>query len=185
MTDRIAVFGGTFDPPHAAHVMVAAYVLAVAEVDRMLVIPSLEHPLDKEACTPFEHRHRMCELAFADLRRVEVSRIEEELGGRSYTLRTIEELGRRIPGATFRLVIGTDILGEIDRWHAFDRVAELAPPLVVGRSGYDARGWETLPVELPPISSTEIRRRLAAGEDVHGLVPRSVLDHVRAEGLYR
>lgn len=183
--ETIAIFGGSFDPPHAAHVMLAAYVLAVAEVDRLLVVPNWRHPLGKRACSTFEDRFRMCELAFVDLRRVEISRIEEELGGPSLTLRTVEELRRRMPDAALRLVIGADILGEADRWHRFDRVAELAPPLVVRRSGHPTGGWDVLPVELPPIRSTEIRDRLAAGESVEGLVPRAVLRHASKHGLYR
>lgn len=182
--ERLAVFGGSFDPPHVAHVMAVAYVLAVAEVDSVVVMPTWVHPLQKAVRSDFEHRFAMCELAFADLRRVSVSRLEAELGGQSYTLRTLEELTRRRPGASLRLVIGADILGEVDRWHAFERVAALAPPLIVGRSGYDSHHWEILPVELPPVSSSEIRGRLAAGEDASGLVPRRTLAYARAHGLY-
>lgn len=182
---RIAVFGGSFDPPHAAHVMLAAYVLSVGEVDRLLVVPSWQHPLDKRQRSAFDHRHRMCELAFRVLHGVEISRIEEELGGRSYTLRTLEELSRRAPDASFHLVVGADILGETQHWHRFDRVAELAPPIVVGRSGYPIpEGWNALPVELPPISSTEICERLATGRSVHGLLPTSVYRYACDHGLY-
>lgn len=182
---RIAVFGGSFDPPHAAHVMLAAYVLSVVEVDRLLVAPTWQHPLDKGTRSPFEHRHRMCELAFRHVVGVEVSRIEEELGGRSYTLRMLEELARRHPDDELRLLIGADILGELDRWHRFDRVAEIAPPLVIGRGGHAAdTEWEVLPVELPPISSTEIRRRLAHGESVRGLVPIAVAEYAAQHELY-
>lgn len=181
----IAVFGGSFDPPHVSHVMLAAYVLSVGEVDRLLVVPSWQHPLDKRARSSFDHRHRMCELAFELLKGVDVSRIEEELGGRSYTLRTLEELARRHPGTRLRLVMGADILGEVDHWHRFDRVAELAPPLVVGRAGVEVPGcWNVLPVELPPISSTAIRERLGRGESVRGLVPSSVLAHAAQHRLY-
>ena len=180
----IGVFGGTFDPPHAAHVMLAAYVLAVAEIDRLLVVPGWSHPLEKQAHAEFAHRHRMCELAFADIARVTVSRIEEELGGTSYTLETLEELRWRHPDTTLRLIIGSDILGEVDRWHRFDRVVEIAPPIVIGRSGYDTRAFDSLPISLPPISSTEVRAKLAAGEPVTGLLPRTVEAYARARGLY-
>ena len=188
--ERIGIFGGSFDPPHAAHVMLAAYVLSTGEIDRLIVIPNAKHALDKRARAPFPHRLRMCELAFADLRRVEVSSIEEELGGTSYTLDTLEELERRHPGVQLRLVVGEDILSEVDRWHRFDRVAAIAPPIVVGRSGAAAaiaaaRGLEVLPVSLPAISSTEIRGRLSDGRPVTGLVPRVVADYAREHGLYR
>lgn len=180
-----AVFGGSFDPPHVAHVMLAAYVLSVVDVDRLLVVPSWQHPLDKATRSSFEHRHRMCELAFRILERTEVSRIEADLGGRSYTLRTLEELARREPGEPLRLVIGADILGEVEHWHRFDRVTDLAPPIVVGRSGYEAPDtWDVLPVELPPVSSTDIRARLGRGESAQGLVPSAVLAYAEQQGLY-
>ena len=165
--------------------MLAAYVLSVVEVARLIVLPTWQHPLDKRTRSPFEHRCRMCALAFRHIEGVEVSRLEEELGGRSYTLRTLEELARRHPEAKLRLVIGADILGELDRWHRFDRVAEIAPPLVIGRGGHAAEGeWDVLPVELPPISSTDIRSRLGRGESVRGLVPVAVAEYAREHGLY-
>jgi nicotinate-nucleotide adenylyltransferase len=81
-------------------------------------------------------------------------------------------------------VIGSDLLAETSKWHAFDRIEALAPPLVVGRSGH-AGGGLGGQYALPPISSTEVRRRLREGEDVSGLVPHAVVDYVRAHGLYR
>lgn len=188
--ERIGIFGGSFDPPHAAHVMLAAYVLSIGEIDRLVVIPNAKHALDKRAHAPFAHRRRMCELAFTDLRRVDVSPIEEELGGTSYTLDTLEELQRRHPGAQLRLVVGEDILGELDRWHRFDRVAEIAPPIVIGRSGAataaaSRHGLTVVPVSLPAISSTDVRSRLASGRSVAGLVPRTVVEYAAEHGLYR
>lgn len=76
----LGVFGGSFDPPHLAHVMLAAYVLAAYPLDRLLVAPTFRHPLGKQL-TDYEHRVKMCELALADLARVEISRIEQEMGG--------------------------------------------------------------------------------------------------------
>ena len=188
--DRIGIFGGSFDPPHAAHVMLAAYVLSIGEIDRLMVIPNAKHALDKRSHASFAHRRRMCELAFADLRRVEVSSIEQELGGTSYTLDTLEELRRRHPGSELRLVVGEDILRELDRWHRFDRVAKLAPPIVIGRSGAAVATAATyaltvMPVSLPEISSTDVRERLATGRPVIGLVPSAVADYATEHGLYR
>lgn len=181
--EQVAVFGGSFNPPHIAHVLAAAWALASVPLSRLLVVPTYRHPFQK-AMAPYEHRLRLCELAFAGLRGVEVSRIEAELGGESLTLRTLEELRRRLPGARLRLVIGSDLLAETAKWHAFERVAALAPPLIVGRAGHDG-GELGGPYALPPISSTEVRRRLRSGEDPSGLVPHAVAAYVRAHGLYR
>jgi nicotinate-nucleotide adenylyltransferase len=183
-TETVAIFGGSFDPPHTSHVMLAAYVLATAPVGRMLVVPTWQHALDKAAAAAFEHRQRMCEIAFADIRRVEVSDVERRLGGRSYTLHTLEALGRELGGASMRLVMGADILEETHRWHRFDRIAQIAPPIVVGRMGYPPPDPE-VPVLLPEISSTDVRERIARGAPCHGLVPAAVLRYVEQHGLYR
>jgi nicotinate-nucleotide adenylyltransferase len=183
VNETVGVFGGSFDPPHAAHVLFVSYVLSSVPLDRLLVIPTFEHPLDKSAVAAYEHRARMCELAMADLTRVEVSQIEADLGGSSRTLRTLEALLARTPSSRLRLLIGADILEETDRWHRWDRIVELAPPVVVGRSGY-TRSGEVLPVALPNVSSTEVRDRLARGEDTTGLVPHRVADYIRQHRLY-
>lgn len=176
------MLGGSFDPPHVGHVLLAAYALAVGELDRLLVVPAFEHPLGKQSSAGYEHRFRMCELAVGDLRRIEVSRIEQELGGASRTLRTLEELERRLPDARLRLVVGADILPQTPQWHRWDRIREIAPPLVIGRAGYEPP--EGCPVELPEVSSTEIRRRLAADRRTDGLVPIAVERYIDDNRLY-
>jgi nicotinate-nucleotide adenylyltransferase len=183
----IGVFGGSFDPPHAAHVMLAAYALSVAPIARVLVVPTFRHPFGKPLA-PYEHRIAMCEAAFGVLVGVEVSRVEEELGGDSYTVRTLERLAERMPGVPLRLLIGADVLPDTPRWREWDRVATLAPPFVVGRGGKPREGatervQDDVP-DLPAISSTLVRARYAAGHDVAMLVPRAVDAYVRAHGLY-
>ena len=179
----IAVFGGSFDPPHVAHVLAASYVLATEELDRLMVVPTWQHPLDKRTHADFEDRFRMCQLAMRDLARVEVSRIEQELGGESRTIRTLHELRRRMPGTPLRLIVGSDLLAEVDRWLAFDQITALAPPLVLGRTGFPT--GRDLPVEFPPVSSRDIRHRVATGEPTAGLLPRAVADYIEHELLYR
>lgn len=176
----LGVFGGAFDPPHAAHVMLVAYALAVAPVERVIVVPAFQHAFGKDMA-PYADRVAMCERAFAHLRDVEVSRIEERLGGPSYTLSTLEALRAEAPQRPLRLLIGADILGETARWHRFDRIREVAPPFVVGRGGVDvALDAPT----LPAISSTDVRARYRDGRSVEHWVPRAVDGYVRAHGLY-
>lgn len=182
----IALFGGSFNPPHVAHQMVCLYVLETAEVDRVWMVPTYQHAFGK-GLAPFEDRARMCELAAEVFGgRVEVSRIEEEIGGESRTLTTLEELERRMPEARFRLVVGSDILAERDAWHGWEEVERRAPPLVIARAGHPAPPGEELegPV-LPEISATEIRERLARGESALSLLPRAVMDYIAERGLYR
>lgn len=181
----VALFGGSFNPPHIAHQMVCLYVLETADVDGLWVVPTYRHPFAKEL-VDFEHRHRMCELAVACLgARVKVSRIEETLAARSpeasRTVNTIKALIADHPGIQFRLVVGADILHETDKWYRWDEIERLAPPIVVARPGY---GSPDLP-ELADVSSTEVRARLARGESAIPLVSRVVMDYIGQHGLYR
>lgn len=176
-----AVFGGSFDPPHVGHVLAATWALSTTEIEALVVIPALEHAFGKPLA-PFAHRRRMCELAFAPLRGVVVSDLEARLGGASYTVRTLEELRRRSPDVALKLLIGSDLVDEVPRWHQGHRVPELAELLVVGRGGH-ANGGEQL--VMPEISSTDIRARLREGRSAEGLVPRAVLRYAERHGLYR
>ncbi len=181
---RVAIFGGSFDPPHVAHVLAVAYVLAVGDVDEVLVVPCFRHPLAK-ALTSFADRFAMCERAMGWLPRTRVSRVEEELGGESRTLRTLEHLAAQHPGWQMRLVVGADVVVESPRWHGYDAIARLAPPLVLGRAGVAYEGAP--PALLPEVSSSAIRRALAQGESdaIAALVPRDVLAFIAERGLYR
>jgi nicotinate-nucleotide adenylyltransferase len=126
----------------------------------------------------------MCELAMGWLPRTEVSRVEEELGGESRTLRTIEHLAAAHADWQMRLVIGADIVADAPRWFGFEEIARIAPPIVLGRAGVTAPNAP--PPLLPDVSSTDVREMIARGEwsAIEPLVPRAVLAHVRARGLY-
>lgn len=167
----IGVFGGSFNPPHLAHVLALAVVHARFEVERILVVPTFHHPFAK-SLAPYEDRVAMCELAMGWLPRVEISRVEEELGGESRTVRTIEHLRTRWPDQDLRFVMGADIMAESSKWYRFDRIVELAPPIVLGRVGVDYPGAPR--AVLPEISSTEIRTKLAQGDraSLEDVVPK-------------
>jgi nicotinate-nucleotide adenylyltransferase len=179
----VGVFGGSFNPPHVAHVLACALVLSVEEVDRLLVVPTYRHPFAKPLA-PYDDRVRMCELATAWLAGVEVSRVEETLGGESRTLRTLEHLAAAHPDWSLRLVIGADLLPEAPRWHGFEAIAKLAPPIVLGRAG--AAEAEAAPALLPDVSSTRVRAAIERGawHEVDRSVPRAVLAYIRSKGLY-
>ncbi len=185
----IAVFGGSFNPPHIAHVLACLFVAETQAVDEVLAVPCFRHPFDKQLA-PFDDRVAMLELALAPLApRVHVSTIERDIaptdGTPSRTLDTLHALAALRPQAAWRLVVGVDILAERDKWHRWDEIERIAPPLVLGRQGYTAPVELGRLVALPEISSTEVRARLAHGDDVAGLVPRRVLEYVSRQGLYR
>jgi nicotinate-nucleotide adenylyltransferase len=195
----VGLFGGSFNPPHLGHQVVCLYALATGEVSSVLMVPTYRHAFDKELA-PYEDRFHMCELAAAPFRGlVEVSRIEEEIGGeRSRTYDTLQALAAARPDARFRLVIGSDILHETEAWHRWDDVIALAPPLVVPRAGWTVPGAAeplgfsatsaaapAAAAVIPAISSTAIRELLSRGESALPLVPRAVMDYIAGRGLYR
>ncbi len=181
---RVAILGGSFNPPHVAHLMAAYWTLATQDVREVWLLPSFRHPFGKDLA-PFDDRVRMCELAARGVRGVAVCTAERELADDPLvgkTARTLEHLAAKHPDTDFVLVLGADILPDTPKWYRWDRVKELARVLVVGREGFPAvPGAPT----LPAISSTEIRARIARGEDVSGLVPRQVRELIEERGLYR
>ena len=181
---RVGIFGGSFNPPHVAHQMVGLYVLETAAVDELWLVPAFRHALGKPLA-PFQHRLRMCELAAAALgRRARVSDVEGVLGGDSRTIHTLRRLQGLHPEHDFSLVIGADLLAEVSSWLGGDELRRTVPLVVVGRSGTTPEA-EAATIAMPEVSSTEVRRRLGARESVEGLVPRTVLDYIYEQGLYR
>lgn len=178
------MFGGSFDPPHVAHVLAVAYVLATTDVDEVIVVPCFRHPFGKDLAS-FEHRFAMCEHAMGWLPRTRISRVEQELGGESRTVRTIVRLLEKQPGVSLRLVVGADVLLEASRWQEFDKVKDLAPLIVLGRSGVDAPGAPS--AILPEVSSSAIRDAIRSGRsaDVSHLLSLGVRAYVRDRALYR
>ncbi|GEJ56430.1 nicotinate (nicotinamide) nucleotide adenylyltransferase [Anaeromyxobacter diazotrophicus] len=182
---EVALLGGSFNPPHVAHLMAAYWTLATQGVDEAWLLPTWKHAFGKPLA-PFEDRVRMCELAAAAVRGLHVCTAEAELRDDPLvgkTARTLEHLVAKHPALRFALVVGTDILPEVTKWYRWDRVQELARVVVVGRQGHP-EGAEGRPL-LPPVSSTEIRARLARGDDVSALLPRRVREYVEERGLYR
>ncbi len=181
---HVALLGGSFNPPHVAHLMAAYWTLATQPVSEVWLLPAWRHPFGK-ALAPFADRVRMCELAARGVRGVAVCTAEAELAGdplAGKTARTLEHLVAKHPTHDFSLVVGADILPDTGKWYRWDRVEALARVVVVGREGYPpVPGAPT----LPAVSSTEIRARIARGEDVSGLVPRKVREYIDERGLYR
>jgi nicotinate-nucleotide adenylyltransferase len=177
---RVAFFGGSFNPPHVAHQLVALYVLETAAVDELWLVPCRKHPFDK-ALAPYDHRLRMCTLAAAALGpRVQVSDVEGRLGGDSRTLITLKALRAEFPHHEFSLVVGADLEPELPTWYGAEELLRDFPRIVVGRGGYAGGGG----LAMPAVSSTEVRARLARGDSVAALLPHAVASYIREHGLY-
>lgn len=182
---RIAVYGGSFNPPHPAHVRAARLAYAALAPDKLLVIPAADPPhkaLAAGSPTP-EERFELTKLAFRDFPEAEISDVELRRGGESYTSDTVEELAREYPGAELWLVIGTDMLTSFERWHEFRSILAGAALAVLPRNEGElpeiercAARFETLygarvriiDAAPLPMSSSEMRDMLVArrGADV-------------------
>ncbi len=180
---KVAFYGGSFNPPHVGHVLAAAYALSVG-FDKVLAVVVASHAFPKELAA-FEHRARMAELAFAPISGVEVSRVEASLPSPSYTLQTLQLLHEQHPSWDLQLLVGSDVLADVERWHAFDEVKKLAPLFLLARAGHPS---EELPTLLPEVSSTEIRARLGQNPKqdawLSRVVPKGVLRYIEEHQLY-
>jgi nicotinate-nucleotide adenylyltransferase len=186
---KLAIFGGTFDPIHEAHLAIAREAVEQCGLDRVLLVPAA-HPPHKTGVThtPYEHRVRMAELACRGQAHLEVSRLEEGTEW-SYSIDTIEKVRARMaPGDELFFVIGADAFADIRTWRRWRDVAREVCFVVVSRPG----GGYAVPPEVRlqrldrlelPISSSQIRRALAAGGRPPE-VPRPVLEYILSHGLY-
>jgi nicotinate-nucleotide adenylyltransferase len=186
----IGVFGGTFDPPHVGHVAVAANVRWALGLDEVLLVVANE-PWQKAhlPVSSAADRLAMVEAAVAGVPGVAASAVEIERGGPSYTVDTLDDLGRRHPGAPLHVVAGADAAALLDTWERAAEVRERAAVVVVGRPGAAEvlpPGWVATHVDVPllAISSTDLRARVADGRPLDGLVPAPVVALIRERGLY-
>lgn len=193
----LAIFGGSFDPPHHAHVMVVLWALQRYENLRVMIIPAYKHALGKDYTANFDHRMTMCEKAFSIFpkERIDISDIEAKRGGTSYMIETIEALQEKYPDEQTRLLIGSDLVEELPRWHRGEEIIQKAEPLVVPRF---LEGEEMKEGLLPMISSSYIREHLEKRlrieahksldknfEDfITKLIPVNVWNYIEQEKLY-
>ncbi len=177
------VYGGSFDPPHLGHQLACVYLLEALGAAAVWVIPAYIHAFDKPL-TSFEDRLAMCERMAAFLRdRVEVNPIEREIDSGGKTLILMRELQRRHPERKLALAVGADIVAERTRWYRWEEIESSLPVVVVGRAGYDETAAPA--IDLPEVSSTEIRERARLGKPLTGWVPTHVVEYIEAKGLYR
>lgn len=187
---RIAIFGGTFDPIHAAHLTVAREALQQFALDRVLFVPAANPPHKPgTGTTPYEHRYRMVQLACAQDPLFEASRLEEG-EARSYSIYTILKVKQGLgPDDRLFFLIGSDAFAEIGTWFRSADVVAAVEFLVVTRPGHTyttppgARVHRLDTLALP-VSSSEIRQKLACGKDPEEL-DGAVLAYIREHGLYR
>jgi nicotinate-nucleotide adenylyltransferase len=182
VTSRIGVFGGQFDPPHDGHLAVVRAARDQLSLDRVLVIPDGSPPHRAPSVLPAETRLRLAEAAFAGEPQVEVR--AATTGDRpEYTVHVLERLAAQ---GALHLIIGADQYLSFASWRDPERIRELASLVVAPRTGYPVSDPAVEVLDMPPVdlSSTELRERLTAGEDVAGRIPGGAWRLIRDQGLY-
>jgi nicotinate-nucleotide adenylyltransferase len=195
---RLGLMGGTFDPPHYGHLVIAEEARLVFGLDRVDFVTSADPPHKQgREISPAEHRYAMTLLSVASNPFFRVSRREIERSGPSYSVDTLREYGREWPGAELFFITGADAILEILTWHRADEAVRLCTFIAATRPGYDLSRMERV---LPPeylarirtvsvpgieISSTDIRERLRQGQSIRYLVAEPVEQYIATYCLYK
>lgn len=196
---RVALFGGTFDPIHNGHIVLARELAARLQLDRVILMPTFVPPHKiKAQMAPAIDRVEMCRLACAPYPELTVSELEVNRRGASFTVLTLEELHRQLPQAELFLFVGADMFLTLGTWHRFADIAKLATICAVPRDDVPTAALRSYAEELaavgarcvieeiatPRISSTDIRERACAGQSLDGLVPAAVAAYIEARQVY-
>jgi nicotinate-nucleotide adenylyltransferase len=191
---KIGVLGGTFNPPHVGHVIVAEQVLEKLGLDKVLFVPAAIPPHKKGlGILDASHRIEMLRCAIRENPHFEISELEIRRGGESYTVDTLRELKAGRPGDTLYLLVGMDLMAEFLSWHEPDQILDLAIVVVLTRPDFDlskvdpAVQKKITVCEVPEIavSSSDIRRRVKEGKSIRSLVPAAVESYIEQHQLYR
>ncbi len=193
-SSRIGIFGGSFDPPHVGHLIIAEEARERLNLQKVFFVPAFIPPHKPNAARSNpEHRLQMTKLAIAGNDALEVSDIELRRKGISYTVDTLREFKQRFSKAELFLIVGADNLLDLDSWKSPDEIRELASLAVYRRRGFDdsqklkAMEKDIYFLQGTPLdfSSSEIRRRVANGKSLRYLVPEKVEQYILTHGLYR
>ncbi|MBK5211982.1 MAG: nicotinate-nucleotide adenylyltransferase [Coriobacteriia bacterium] len=194
---RIGIMGGTFDPIHIGHLVAAEEARIQFALDKVIFMPTGRHAFKQDGTTPPEDRLFMTELATLSNPHFEVSRLEIDRPGKTYTIDTIIEMRKLYPDAELYFITGTDAVFEILTWKDSARLADMVIFIAAMRPGYNleaakvlhAQGEENFDIryiEVPAlsVSSTELRKRIREGRSVRYLVPANVLSYIVRKDLY-
>ena len=185
------LLGGTFDPPHYGHIALAEAAMKELGLDRIMFIPAHMPPHKNSAqVSSKSNRLAMLRLALEDHPAFEISDIEFERAGPSYTIDTIRRLKKRCPGEEFVFLLGTDNVAEMEGWYQPERIFDEVMVAAVNRPGFAPEGRFVSMIryfDMPPldISSTMIRQKIKARRSVAGLLPPKVEKYIIENDLYK
>lgn len=187
---RIGILGGTFDPPHYGHLMIAEEVLYACSLDAVWFMPSPSPPHKTgEMITGSEHRIEMVRRAIADNNCFDLSLIEFDRNGLSFTYDTMEKLVKQRPDDTFFFLIGADMVEYLPHWHRVDELVRMLTFIGVGRPGFSLDseyGAFIREVEVPQfqVSSSFLRERFKENGNTRYFLPEKVRQYIEEKGLY-
>jgi nicotinate-nucleotide adenylyltransferase len=185
--ERIGILGGTFDPPHIGHLIIAEEVRLTLHLAEIWFIPSYTPPHKEEAKTSPDHRLEMVRLAIKDNPYFKVNTVELERSGKSYTIDTIKELQKRYLDKEFYFIIGADMVEYLPKWYRIEELFKLVTFVGVKRPKYQLKSsFPIKEVDIPliEISSTLLRKRCAKGESVNYWLPQPVYHYLKEHHLY-
>jgi nicotinate-nucleotide adenylyltransferase len=186
---RLGIFGGSFDPPHVGHLLVAADASDALGLDRLVFVPAGVQPLKvRQAAAAPQQRLAMVSLLVGDDWRFSVDPIEIERAGLSYTVDTLAAFAERYPEAERFFLVGKDVLASFGQWREPEKVLRLATVAVMQRQGENGpvpQGAVRVETRRVDVSSTEIRERVRAGRTIRGFVPEAVAAYIAEQRLYR
>lgn len=184
---RIGIMGGTFDPPHLGHLIMAEQVRITLDLNEIWFIPSQNPPHKQNVAAKAEDRIAMLEYAIKSNPAFKLNTIEMKRSGKSYTIDTMKELKAACPETIFYFIIGGDMVEYLPQWHAIDELIQLVTFVGVNRTGYKLTSpYPIIKVDVPiiEISSTMIRTRVANQQSIQYLVTEQVATYIRERGLY-
>jgi nicotinate-nucleotide adenylyltransferase len=190
---RLGILGGSFDPPHNGHLLVAEDAFDALRLDRLVFVPAGTQPLKRDRDTaPADRRLAMVRAMVGDDKRFEASAVEVERGGLSFTVDTLRHFSSQFPSAERFLLLGADVLPTFAQWREPEEVVRLAQPVILQRAGSPAVDAKLAGVKAicldtrrVDVSSTEVRERVRQGKPIRGFVTDAVAALIERDGLYR
>ncbi|NVY96902.1 nicotinate-nucleotide adenylyltransferase [Lactobacillus sp. DCY120] len=187
-THRIGILGGTFNPPHIGHLMMADQVYQQLGLEKIIFIPDAQPPhIDRKETLAVQDRVEMVQRAILDHPQFELGLMEVQRGGISYTCDTLQQLHQAHPENQYYLIIGGDMVNYLPKWHQIEKIVQLAQLVGVCRKGYEKRStypliWVNMPTS--DVSSTWIRQTVQTGGSIRYFVPEAVRQYIQEKGLY-
>lgn len=203
---RLGIFGGSFDPPHIGHLLVAQDAITALSLDRLMVVPTATQPLKQRHRTAATHRLAMVQQCFEGVANATVDPIEVDRGGLSFMVDTVDHYRARFPAAVIHLLIGEDVVATLPQWRNPARLLAMVELVVLTRASAplvdlpsappsDPLGWSDaslagvasarrLATRRVDVSSTEIRERVRLGLSIKGFVPDTVAHYIASTALY-